>query len=212
MDDACRSSAVSCPCPTRTTTLPRLAPRCKSRSAACTACSSKATLSSRSERTSLTCTRAPSCRSSTLNHHGSMFQPGQFRQPSSTATATKSTEGRDVNERRWLQMLFLPISANTPCVSRSPSDTDMKSPDSAFTKECSRFPRRRHERRAAHAFALRELDRRTTLHERSRACFAIWPAVAYVSAQDLITHSTETRPTPPEAAWISTPCIDRSCA
>ena len=135
-----------------------------------------------------------------LNHHGSKFQPGHPRQPSSTATAIKCTQGRDTSTRPWLQMLFLPISTKAQRDAKSPSETEMKSSESAFTNECKRRPRRRGDRSAANAAELRELDRCTTLRERSRTCFAMPPAVPCVVARDLMAHSTETRPMPPEAA------------
>jgi hypothetical protein len=207
-----RSTGMDSLCPTCTTTLPTLAPRCKSRKAIITACSSKAKPSCGSGCTTPACARAESCRSSMLNQQGSMFQPGRFRLPSSTATATKSTEGRDASERQWLQMLFLPISTNTPRKARSPSETEIKSSESAFTNECKRRPRRRHASSAVHAVASRELDRRPRLHGRSSTCFAMLPAVPNAVARARMAHSTETRPTPPEAAWTSTSCIDRSSA
>jgi hypothetical protein len=147
-----------------------------------------------------------------LNHHGSLFQPGQFRQPSSTATATKSTEGRDASERPWLQVPFLPISTNTPREARSPSEIEMKSLESAFTSERKRRACRRHKSSVLHAVASRELDRRLTLYERNRTCFAMPPAVPYAVARARMAHSIETRPTPPEAAWTSTSWVDRNCA
>ena len=67
-------------------------------------------------------------------------------------------------------------------------ETGMKSFEREFTRLCNRRPRRRIERRWPHAAALRELCRRTRSHERSSACFAIPPAVAYVVVRALVTN------------------------
>eukprot|EP00964_Phaeocystis_antarctica_P116835 scaffold80720_cov71-Phaeocystis_antarctica.AAC.6 len=189
---------------TRTTTLPTFSPACSSRNAARSSPSQKEKVACGGGRTAPASTcraNRPSC---ACIHSGSPFQPGQLRQPSSTATATKSTAAAAAAARAALQTPCLPMSRKAPASPSSPSEAGVKSRESALSTTFTRPPRSCAPTPAAKLSARRELESAATPSRRSVACLATLPAVACTRAPHRRSCSSATSPTPPVAECTST--------
>eukprot|EP00964_Phaeocystis_antarctica_P040078 scaffold22926_cov69-Phaeocystis_antarctica.AAC.3 len=189
---------------TRTTTLPTFSPACSSRSAARSSPSQKEKVACGSGRTAPAFTCCASWPSCACIHSGTPFQPGQLRQPSSIATATKSAVAALAAARATLQTPSLPISRKAPASLSSPSEAGVKSFESAESTAATRPPRSCAPAPVAKAAASRELASAATPRRRSVACLAAWPAVASTRAPQRRSCSSATSPMPPVAECKST--------